>query len=74
MKAKEITQKSKEELLQLAVESREKLRELRFKVANKQLKNVREIRAAKKTIARALTQLQQLKKEEKINNKSASQR
>jgi large subunit ribosomal protein L29 len=38
-------------------ELRDKLRELRFKDANKQLKNIREIRVIKKTIAKILTLL-----------------
>ena len=36
---------------------REALRDLRFKVANKQLKNVRQIRVIRATVARLLTEL-----------------
>ena len=39
----------------LLEESREKLREMRFKTARRELKNVREVRETKKTIARILT-------------------
>ena len=60
MRQKEIIQKSTEELEQLLAESREHLRELRFKAANKQLKNVREIRLLKRTIARISHQLTDL--------------
>ena len=65
MKQKEIVQKSKEELIKLLAESREHLRDLRFKVVNKQLKNVREIRDLKRTIARASTRLAVLERQEK---------
>ncbi|MEK9130003.1 MAG: 50S ribosomal protein L29 [Patescibacteria group bacterium] len=57
MKVKELKQKSEIELQKLLQESREKLRELRFKVALKQLKKVMEIRRVKKMIARILTLL-----------------
>lgn len=39
----------------MLAESREKLRTLKFKDANKQLKNVREIRAIRQLISRLLT-------------------
>lgn len=57
MDFKEIKNKGEKELHRVLSESRDKLRELRFKDANKQLKNVREIRVLKKTIARVLTLL-----------------
>ncbi len=57
MKIKELKQKSEIELQKLLQESREKLRELRFKVALKQLKKVMKIRDVKKMIARILTLL-----------------
>ncbi|MEI6596942.1 MAG: 50S ribosomal protein L29, partial [bacterium] len=50
-------EKTEKELKQFLGESRDKLRDLRFKDANKQLKNVREIRGIKKVIARVLTLL-----------------
>lgn len=55
MELKELKSKTEKELQQLLNESRDKLRDLRFKDANKQLKDVREIREIKKTIARVLT-------------------
>ena len=57
MNIKELREKTKKELNTLLNSQRERLRELRFKVASKQLKNVREIREIKKTIARILTLL-----------------
>ena len=55
MDFKELKNKTEKELQQLLNEFRDKLRDLRFKDANKQLKNVREIRVIKKTIAKVLT-------------------
>jgi len=55
METKELTTKSPEELKKLLVEFREKLRELRFKDSNRQLKNIREIRKVRETIARIMT-------------------
>jgi ribosomal protein L29 len=57
MELKDLKKKTKSELQKFLAESREKLRELRFKDANKQLKNVREIRQIKKDNARILTLL-----------------
>lgn len=55
MDLKELKNKTEKELQKLLSESREKLRDLRFKDGNKQLKNVREIRQVKATIAQILT-------------------
>ncbi len=55
MTVKELRQMSETELTQLLSQSREQLREMRFKVARRELKNVREVRAKKETIARILT-------------------
>ncbi len=55
MKAKELEQKSKEELETLLREKREKLQKLKFDLNLGKLKNVREIRKVKKDIARILT-------------------
>ncbi|OGF23790.1 50S ribosomal protein L29 [Candidatus Falkowbacteria bacterium RIFCSPLOWO2_12_FULL_45_13] len=57
MELKELKLKTEEELKQILNKFRDKLRDLRFKDANKQLKDVREIRVIKKTIARVLTLL-----------------
>jgi len=61
MEIKELREKSEKELTKLLATSREKLRDLRFKVTAKQLKNVREIRKTRKLIAQILTVLQNLK-------------
>lgn len=55
MDSQELKSKDSAELQALLNADREKLRELRFKDSNKQLKNIREIRNIKKTIARILT-------------------
>ncbi|MEA3463557.1 MAG: 50S ribosomal protein L29 [Patescibacteria group bacterium] len=57
MDYKELKKKKENDLHKILAESRDKLRDLRFKDANKQLKNVREIRRVRETIARALTLL-----------------
>ena len=57
MEWNEIKTKSTAELHRLLAQSRNHLRELRFKDAAKQLKTVREIRIAKKTVAKILTKL-----------------
>jgi len=57
MEYKELKNKSESELHKILAESRNKLRELKFKDASKQLKNVREIRVIRNTIARILTKL-----------------
>ena len=57
MEFKELKTKDKKDLQNLLSVSREKLRELRFKDSNKQLKNIREIRATKNLIAQILTLL-----------------
>ncbi len=62
MKVKELRLKSDNELKTLLKESREKLREMRFKVAQRQLKNVRDVRKTKKLIAQVLTILRERRK------------
>ncbi len=57
MKFKELKTKHQAELKKMLPELREKLRDLRFKTASNQLKNIREVRVAKKTIAKILTLL-----------------
>jgi len=57
MDIKELLTKTPAELSKLLAESQERLRELRFKDSNKQLKNVRAIRELKQGIARILTLL-----------------
>jgi len=55
MKIKDLREKSDVELERLLVESRNKLRELRFRIAAKQLGNIREVRETRRTIAQVLT-------------------
>jgi len=62
MDFKELKSKTEKELGELLNQSRDKLRDLRFKDANKQLKSVREIRVIKKTIAGILTLINSQKK------------
>jgi large subunit ribosomal protein L29 len=59
MENKELREKNQTELQKMLASSREKLRDLRFKVASKQLKDIREIREIKKNIARILTILRE---------------
>jgi len=62
MELKELKTKSASELHRQLAESRDSLRDLRFKDASKQLKKVREIRVVKKVIAQVLTLLNKEKK------------
>jgi large subunit ribosomal protein L29 len=55
MKAKEIREKTENELKKDLIELQNKTAKLRFDISAKQVKNVREIRKAKKDIARILT-------------------
>ena len=57
MELKELRKKNEKDLHKLLAEYREKLRVLRFKDANKQLKDIREIRVTRKVIANILTLL-----------------
>ncbi|MBT4124389.1 MAG: 50S ribosomal protein L29 [Candidatus Pacebacteria bacterium] len=57
MKIVELRKLDIEKLNEKLVELRNKNRELRFSIANNQLKNVRELRIVKKDIAKILTVL-----------------
>lgn len=59
MKFNELKIKTEAELQKLLQESRLQIRELRFKTAADQLKNVREVRRVRKIIAQALMLLRQ---------------
>ena len=61
MKMSELLKKDSSELQDLLNVSQEKLRELRFKDSNKQLKNIREIREIRTLIARIHTILNKKK-------------
>lgn len=54
---KELKTKTQSELQRFLAESRDRLRDLRFKDASKQLKNVRDIRKLRVEIARIMTVL-----------------
>jgi len=71
MEFKELKKKTAIELQTALGETREKLRDLRFRDASKQLKNVREIRETKKNIARILMLLKTAKKEEEGKSSKA---
>jgi ribosomal protein L29 len=66
MEFKELKKKTEIELHKFLAESRASLRELRFKDANKQLKNVRQLRAVRAAISRTLTLINSLKKNQSI--------
>lgn len=57
MKTRELRDKNKQELENILEEKRECVRKLRFDVALRQIKKTRDIRNAKKDIARILTLL-----------------
>jgi len=61
MELKELRKKSDQELKKLLAETREKLREQRFKVSTRQLKTVRDVRKTKTLVARILTILTERK-------------
>jgi ribosomal protein L29 len=62
MKFDELKAKSEVELQKILAQSREELRDARFKVSRNELKNVRAIRLVKERIARIMTILKQPKK------------
>jgi large subunit ribosomal protein L29 len=70
MDLKELKKMTVNQLHKLLSESRGKLRDLRFKDASKQLKDVREIRVVKKIIARVLTLLAGNKTKKQESNKT----
>ena len=55
MKTKELRQKNTDELEKLLQEKKEKLGNLNFDLAGGKVKNIKEIRATKKDIAKILT-------------------
>ena len=63
MTIKELRQLSDTEVHRLLSELREQLRDMRFKAARRELKDVRDMREAKKTIARILTLSKEAKKQ-----------
>lgn len=70
MDFKEMQTRSDKELKEMVMQMRERLRVLRFEAAADAVKNVREIRSARRDIARALTLLgERVKKGGQIENK-----
>lgn len=61
MKIKDIREKNVEELKKFLGEKREAVRKLRFDIAAKQVKNIREMRNDKRDIAKILTVLKETK-------------
>lgn len=59
MKFKELKQQSEEELTKLLRDTREQLRNLRFRVAMDEHKDVRDVRDARKLVAKILTLLRE---------------
>ena len=57
MKQAELQKKTDEELLKIMAEERTKLQQLRFDLPGGQVKNIREIRQIRRSIARILTLL-----------------
>ena len=55
MKLKELTEKNDKELTQLIADQRSKVAQLYVDIRTKKVDNIKEIWAAKRTIARALT-------------------
>jgi len=72
MEYKELKKKKISDLHKILAESRDKLRDLKFKDANKQLKDVRAIRKIRTTISQILTLLNKdkEKKSEKVEEKT----
>ncbi len=64
MEIKDLRKKDTKDLQKLLLTKREQIRNMRFSVSNKQLKNIRNLRKDKKEIAQILTILK-----EKLINK-----
>lgn len=69
MKFKELKAKNAKELEGLLTGARGDLQTLKFKVASRQIKDVREIRATKKLVAQILTLKEQRKDQFKVSSK-----
>jgi ribosomal protein L29 len=64
MSFKDLNKKTVTELGKMLAEERQKLYDLRLKISVNQLKEVRQVRVARKNISRILTRLSQLEKTE----------
>ncbi|XOB40419.1 MAG: 50S ribosomal protein L29 [Candidatus Nealsonbacteria bacterium] len=60
MKTAQLRKKSKSDLKKILQDSRERLRVLRFDLAEGKVKNIREVRKVKRGIARILTLLKEI--------------
>lgn len=61
MKVKELREKTEHELRTLLAETRETIRTLRFRIAVKELKDVRDLREKRVLVSRILTLLKEKK-------------
>jgi ribosomal protein L29 len=68
-KMKDIKAKNEKDLAEYVKEKREAIRKFRFSLAGSRPRNVRQIRADKKEVARALTEQTLRTKEAKANSK-----
>jgi len=66
MKIQDLRKKSIIELQELLNESREKIRDLRFQLASRQLKDVRILRQIKREVARIMTILNAKRKTQSV--------
>lgn len=66
---RELKSKSEAELKDFFLENTQKLRDLNFKLASDQLKNVRDVRKVKKIIAQIHTLMQERKGKKEITKK-----
>ncbi len=60
-KIKELREKNVEELKKLLTEKKEIVRKLRFEIASKQIKNVKDLKNNRKEVARILTLINESK-------------
>lgn len=74
MEFKELKEKTDKELHDLLKTQREEMRDLRFKVENRQLKNVRELRNTKRLIARILTLMNGRKEKKAVKAKAEAKK
>lgn len=74
MNIKELREKTEQELQKLLKLHREQVRDLRFKVAAKQHKDVRELRDEKRTVAKILTVLKEKHVIRSLGKKSTKSR
>ncbi len=73
MKIKELNKLNIDELQEKLAELRNQTRELRFSIANNQMKKVRELRMVKKDIARVLTIINSKRQQKEVKVKENNQ-